>query len=255
MSLRRPRVSGANRVRHRPLGDARRLAVHATVDRDRRSARRSVSPSSFARIRSRRGRPLKAGDPLAEVAEDFGVPARTSSDVARRLSVAAWVLRRPVSRPRGGAEAPSRCWVDATHSSRGVRRSRRVRPDVEWLEMCGSEGRPVLTKDRRLRHRPTRSSRSVVLRRAGVCSRDVGGLRAIEQAASFDRKRRGNSRRVSTIDEPIVYAVHADRIVRRSRHERARTASSSGSGTTATSSATTGCRTATTSSSSPTCCS
>ena len=55
-------------------------------------------------------------------------------------------------------------------------------PDAEWLEFCGREGLPVLTKDLRLRYRP-------------------GEIGAIDAFAYAD-------------PGPFVYAVQSNRIVR-----------------------------------------
>ncbi len=84
--------------------------------------------------------------------------------------------------------------------------------DVEWLEYCGREGLPVLTKDRRLRYRPEEVAaiqRHQV--KAFVLTR--GSLRAAEQAGRFETNRKQIV--AACIDAgPFVYAVHVDRIVR-----------------------------------------
>lgn len=85
-------------------------------------------------------------------------------------------------------------------------------PDIEWLELCGSEGLPLLTKDRRLRYRPAEIA---AIRRFGVRAFVLtsGSLRAAEQAARFD----GNRHRIEeacAAAGPLVYAVHSKAIVR-----------------------------------------
>jgi hypothetical protein len=85
-------------------------------------------------------------------------------------------------------------------------------PDVEWLEMCGREQLPVLSKDRRLRHRPEEIAAITRFEvRAFVLAR--GGLRAAEQAARFE----GNRAAIESAcrdSGPSVYAVHKERVVR-----------------------------------------
>lgn len=84
--------------------------------------------------------------------------------------------------------------------------------DVEWLEMCGAENLPVLSKDRRLRYRPAEIA---AIRLHGVKAFVLtrGGLRAADQAARFERNR--ETIELACADPgPAVYAVHADRIVR-----------------------------------------
>jgi len=85
-------------------------------------------------------------------------------------------------------------------------------PDVEWLELCGREGLPVLTKDRRLRYRPAEIA---AIRRFGVRAFAVtgGSLRAEEHAARFDRSRQ-RIEEACNAPGAFVYAVQADRIVR-----------------------------------------
>ncbi len=102
-------------------------------------------------------------------------------------------------------------WALRTHHEVYADRDEQV-PDVEWLELCGRDGLPVLTKDRRLRYRPAEiqairqfSVRAFVL--------TAGSLRAREQATRFDRSRQ---RIEEACDEagPLIYAVHVARIVR-----------------------------------------
>jgi hypothetical protein len=110
------------------------------------------------------------------------------------------------------AEALRRAgWTLRTHHEVYGDRDEEV-PDVEWLELCGREGLPVLTKDRRLRYRPVEIT---AIRRFGVRAFVVtgGSLRAVEQAARFDRSRQRIEEACAAAG-PFVYAVQADRIVR-----------------------------------------
>ena len=84
-------------------------------------------------------------------------------------------------------------------------------PDVEWLEHCGRNDLPVLTKDKRLRHRPAEIA---AIRSFGVQAFVLtsGTLTAGEQAARFHK----NAKAIDTAAAgagPMIYAVHADRIV------------------------------------------
>jgi hypothetical protein len=85
-------------------------------------------------------------------------------------------------------------------------------PDVEWLELCGREGFPVLTKDRRIRHRPA-EIQAIRRFRVRLFAVTGGSLTAAEQAARFDRSRERIDE-ASTDAGPFVYSVQADRIVR-----------------------------------------
>jgi len=102
-------------------------------------------------------------------------------------------------------------WILRTHHEVYGDRDEQV-PDVEWLELCGREGLPVLTKDRRLRYRPAEID---AIRKFGVRAFVLtgGSLRAAEQAARFDRSRQ-RIEEACAEPAPLVYAVHADRIVR-----------------------------------------
>lgn len=84
--------------------------------------------------------------------------------------------------------------------------------DVEWLELCGEQQLPVLSKDRRLRYRPQEIA---AIRRYGVQAFVLvrGGLRAAEQIARFERSREAIEAACAD-DGPFVFAVHVDRIVR-----------------------------------------
>lgn len=102
-------------------------------------------------------------------------------------------------------------WTVRTHHEVYGDRDEDV-PDVEWLELCGRERLPVLTKDRRLRYRPIEVE---AIRRFGVRAfvLTAGSLRAVEQAARFDRNRR-RIEEACQESGPFVFAVHAERIVR-----------------------------------------
>lgn len=102
-------------------------------------------------------------------------------------------------------------WILRTHHEVYGNRDEEV-PDLEWLELCGRDGLPVLTKDRRLRHRPVEID---AIRRLGVKAFVLtgGSLQADEQAARFE----WNRRRIEAACQgrgPFVYAVHEVRIVR-----------------------------------------
>lgn len=102
-------------------------------------------------------------------------------------------------------------WTLRTHHEVYGARDEEVE-DVEWLEMCGVESLPVLSKDRRLRYRRAEIS---AIRRHKVTAFVLmrGGLRAVDQAARFDRHRDAIEFACAE-PAPAVYAVHVDRIVR-----------------------------------------
>lgn len=102
-------------------------------------------------------------------------------------------------------------WTLRTHHEVYGGRDEQV-PDVEWLELCGRLGLPVLSKDRRLRYRPAEIE---AIRRFGVHAFLLtgGSLPAAEQAVRFDRNRKSIEERC-TADGPSIYAVQALRIVR-----------------------------------------
>jgi hypothetical protein len=102
-------------------------------------------------------------------------------------------------------------WILRTHHEVYGDRDEDV-PDVEWLELCGRESLPVLTKDRRLRYRPTEIA---AIRSFGVRAFVLtgGSLRATEQAARFDRSRH-RIEEACAATGPFVFAVYADRIMR-----------------------------------------
>lgn|GEM_PF-3028076 len=62
-------------------------------------------------------------------------------------------LDRSLGRHRVAHALRAAGWTVRTHHEVFGERDQEV-PDVEWLELCGREGLPVLTKDRRLRYRP-----------------------------------------------------------------------------------------------------
>ena len=83
---------------------------------------------------------------------------------------------------------------------------------VEWLEYCGQEDIIVLSKDKRLRYRP---SEVLEIRRHKVRAFVLtsGRLKAAEQAHRFIANRAKIAEAASG-PGPLVYAVHADRILR-----------------------------------------
>ncbi len=102
-------------------------------------------------------------------------------------------------------------WTLRTHHEVYGERDEEV-ADVEWLEFCGREDLPVLTKDRRIRYRPAEID---AVRRFSVRAFAVtgGSLRATEQAARVNRSRQRIEEACADAG-PFVYAVHADRVVR-----------------------------------------
>jgi len=120
-------------------------------------------------------------------------------------------LDRSLGRHHVARELRSAGWTLRTHHEVYGDRDEEV-PDVEWLELCGREGLPVLTKDRRLRYRPAEID---AIQRYGVRAfvLTAGSLRAAAQAARFDRSRQ-RIEEACAAPGPLVYAVYADRIVR-----------------------------------------
>lgn len=102
-------------------------------------------------------------------------------------------------------------WVLRTHFEAFGARDERV-PDAEWLEMCGREDLPILSKDRRLRYRPQEIA---AIRRHNVRAFVLtqGSLRAAEQVARLEANRAAIESACEARG-PFVYAVHKDRIVR-----------------------------------------
>ncbi len=102
-------------------------------------------------------------------------------------------------------------WAIHTHGEVYGTRDQSVE-DVEWLELCGREGWPALTMDRRIRYRPVEIS-AVRRHRVKLFALTSGNLTAAEQAERF----LGNGRRIETAcmqPGPFLYAVHAKQIVR-----------------------------------------
>jgi PIN like domain len=83
--------------------------------------------------------------------------------------------------------------------------------DVEWLEYCGRHNLPVLTKDKRLRHRPAEIA---AIRSFGVKAFVLtsGSLRAEQQTERFHKNAKAIDAAAAGAG-PVVYAIHADRIV------------------------------------------
>lgn len=114
--------------------------------------------------------------------ERFDIPLYTTAEAARFLGVpastfAAWArgyVRRPSGHPvvigepivtsmraeRGYPTVPfvglAEAMIIAAFRRTGVslQHIRRAVGIIEWLELCGRRGLPVLSKDRRLRYRP-----------------------------------------------------------------------------------------------------
>jgi len=120
-------------------------------------------------------------------------------------------LDRSLGRHRVAEGLRAAGWTLRTHHEVYGDRDEEV-PDTEWLELCGREDLPVLTKDRRLRYRPAEIQ---AIRRFGVRAFVLtgGSLTAAEQAARFDRSRTRIEEACAAAG-PFVYAVHAERIVR-----------------------------------------
>ena len=102
-------------------------------------------------------------------------------------------------------------WTLRTHAEVYGDRDETV-VDAEWLELCGREGLIVVTKDRRIRYRPTEVS---AIRRHRVRAFVLGGgqLKASEQVARL----LANAERIEAACAsrgPFVYVVHAKRILR-----------------------------------------
>jgi hypothetical protein len=83
--------------------------------------------------------------------------------------------------------------------------------DIEWLELCGREELPVLSKDRHLRYRPQEIA-AIRHHRVKAFVLTHGSLRAVEQVSRFDRSRAAIEAACGA-SGPFVYAVHKDRIV------------------------------------------
>ena len=102
-------------------------------------------------------------------------------------------------------------WTIRTHLEVFRDRDQSVE-DVEWLGLCGREGWPALTMDRRIRHRPAEIA-AVRRHRVQAFALTTGNLTASQQAARFI----ANRARIETAcasPGPFVYSVHAKQIVR-----------------------------------------
>ena len=102
-------------------------------------------------------------------------------------------------------------WIIRTHLEVYSDRDQNVE-DVEWLELCGREGWPALTMDRRIRYRPVEIA-SLRRHRVKAFALTSGNLTAAEQAERFV----GNEERIEIACAergPYLYAVHAKKIVR-----------------------------------------
>ncbi len=120
-------------------------------------------------------------------------------------------IDRSLGRHVGPAALRSAGWLLRTHFEVFGERDEEV-DDVEWLEMCGAEALPVLSKDRRLRYRPEEIAAIRRHRvRAFVLTR--GGLRAADQVSRLEDNRMAIEAACGA-PGPFVYAVHMDRIVR-----------------------------------------
>jgi hypothetical protein len=118
---------------------------------------------------------------------------------------------RSLGRHRVPEALRSAGWPLRTHHEVYGERDERIR-DVEWLELCGKLGLAVLSKDRRIRYRPTEID---AIRRFGVRAFVLtsGSLRAAEQAARFEHNRHRIEEACAGAG-PALFAVHATRIVR-----------------------------------------
>jgi hypothetical protein len=102
-------------------------------------------------------------------------------------------------------------WIIRTHVEVYAGRDQEVE-DVEWLSLCGREGWPALTMDRRIRYRPAEIA-AVRRHRVKLFALTSGNLTAADQAERFVR----NGPRIvlaCTEPGPFLYAVHATQIVR-----------------------------------------
>jgi PIN like domain len=131
--------------------------------------------------------------------------------VSHSLPRLEFFVDRSLGRHRVAQALRSAGWTLRTHHEVYGARDEDV-PDVEWLEFCGRKGLPVLTKDRRIRHRPAEIQ---AIRRFGVrlFAVTAGSLTAAEQAARFDRSRERIEEACAEAG-PFIYSVQADRIVR-----------------------------------------
>ena len=100
-------------------------------------------------------------------------------------------------------------WIVRSHHDVYGERDESV-TDVEWIEYCGQEGLPVLSKDKRLRYRPAEID---AIRRFRVCAFTLvrGDLRAEEQIERFLTNGEAIASQAVRLG-PAVFAVHARRI-------------------------------------------
>lgn len=131
--------------------------------------------------------------------------------MSRSPSPPEFFVDRSLGRHRVAKVLRASGWSLRTHHEAFGERDEKV-PDVEWLEYCGREVLPVLSKDRRLRYRPQEIA-AIRRRRVKAFVLTRGSLRAAEQAARFDINREAI---LAACEDrgPFVYAVHADRIVK-----------------------------------------
>lgn len=102
-------------------------------------------------------------------------------------------------------------WTLRTHFEVFGKRDEVV-SDAEWLELCGTEGLVVLTKDRRLRYRPAEIA-AIRRYRVKAFVLTSGELTAREQAERFIANAKAIEE-AAAARGPFVYAVQAKRIVR-----------------------------------------
>ena len=120
-------------------------------------------------------------------------------------------LDRSLGRHQVAAALRESGWRVRTHHEVYRERDEDV-SDAEWLEYCGGQRLPVLTKDRRIRYRPAEIA-AIERHAVQVFVLTGGSLQADEQAARFDHRRA----RIDLECEqpgPFVFAVQANRIVR-----------------------------------------
>ena len=131
--------------------------------------------------------------------------------MSRFLRPPEFFVDRSLGRNRVAESLRGSGWNLLTHHEVFAERDEEV-PDVEWLEYCGRQDLPVLSKDRRLRYRPEEIA-AIRRHRVKAFVLTRGSLRAAEQAARFDRSREPIL--AACMDRgPFIYAVHADGIVR-----------------------------------------
>ena len=154
----------------------------------------------------------RAGDPLSEVAEDFGVPPEDVEDILR-VSLPTppeFFLDRSLGRQHVAQNLRAAAGFFAPITRSTVTETNRSQTSSGSNCVAGRD--PVLTKDRRLRYRPAEIA---AIKRFGVRAFVLtgGSLRATEQAARFDRSR-ARIEQACLDAGPFVFAVHANRIIR-----------------------------------------